>query len=107
MPGFLDVIQFQLDFAIFVVLHLNEVQSVYLMSQNIFAICLKLSLNKKDLDDVTAVPFSSSFSRLPAAKKHTKNGAAVTSLRSFLFCDNFAYIITSVSKNKQTAVMSH
>ena len=29
---------------------------------------LKLSLNKKDLDDVTAVPFPVSFSQLPEAK---------------------------------------
>ena len=39
---------------------------------------LKLSRNKKDLDEFTAAPFSVSFSQLPAAKKkHTKNGAAV------------------------------
>ena len=48
-----------------------------------------LSQNKKDLNDLTAVRFSVSFSQLPAAKKHTKNGAAVLSLRSFLFPDNF------------------
>ena len=30
-----------------------------------------------------------SFSQLPAAKKQNENGAAVTSLRSFLFCDDF------------------
>ena len=29
---------------------------------------LKLSLNKKDLDDVTAAPFPVSFSQLPEAK---------------------------------------
>ena len=29
------------------------------------------------------------LSQLPAAKKHTKNEAAVTSLRSFLFSDDF------------------
>ena len=33
--------------------------------------------------------FRVSFSQLPAAKKHTQNGAAVTSLRSFLFRDDF------------------
>ena len=31
-----------------------------------------------------------SFSQLPAAKKHTKNGAAVTSLSPFLFRDDFS-----------------
>ena len=30
------------------------------------------------------------LSLLPAAKKHTKNGAAVTSLRPFLFRDDFS-----------------
>ena len=40
-----------------------------------------LSRNKKDLNDVTAAPFLMSFSQLPAAKKNTENGAALTSLR--------------------------
>ena len=30
-----------------------------------------------------------SFSQLPAAKKNTENGAAVTSLRLFSFCQDF------------------
>ena len=47
-------------------------------------------LNKKDFNDVTAAPFLVSFSQLPAAKKNTKNRATVTSLRSFLFRDNFS-----------------
>ena len=51
---------------------------------------LKLLQNKKGLNDVTAAPFSESFSQLPAAKTHTKNGTAVTSLRSFLFRDCFS-----------------
>ena len=50
---------------------------------------LKLSRNKKDTNDITAAPFSVSFSQLPAAKKTTKDGAAVTSLRSFQFRDDF------------------
>ena len=50
---------------------------------------LKLSRNKKDLNDVTAAPFSVSFSQLPAAKKHTKKGAVVTSLGFLLFRDDF------------------
>ena len=51
---------------------------------------LKSIQNKKDLSDVTAAPFSVSFSQLPAAKNNTENGAAVTSLRSFLFCKDFS-----------------
>ena len=34
-------------------------------------------------------PFSVFFSQLPAAKNPTKNSAAVTSLRFFLFHDNY------------------
>ena len=49
-----------------------------------------ISLNKKDLNDVTASPFLVPFSQLPAAKKPTENEAAVTSLRSFLFGDDFS-----------------
>ena len=36
---------------------------------------LKLSRNKKYLNDVTAAPFLVSFSQLPAAKKHPKRGS--------------------------------
>ena len=36
---------------------------------------VKLSQNKKDLNDVTAALFSVSFSQLPAAKKHKKRGS--------------------------------
>ena len=50
---------------------------------------VKSSQNKKDLNDVTAAPFFVSSSQLPAAKTQTKNGVSVTSLRSFLFRDNF------------------
>ena len=49
---------------------------------------LKLSRNKKDLNDVTAALFLVSFSQLPAAK-NTGNGTAMMSLRSFLFRDDF------------------
>ena len=49
---------------------------------------LKLSRNKKDLNEVTAAPFLVSFSQLPAAKK-TEKGAAVMSIRSFLLCEDF------------------
>ena len=47
-----------------------------------------MSRNKKDLNDVTAAPFLVAFSQLKAAKNN-KNGTAVTSLRSFLFHDDF------------------
>ena len=57
---------------------------------------LKLSRNKKNLNDVTAAPFLVSFFQLPAAKRNT-DGAAVTSLRSFLFRDKFKNF---VKKNK-------
>jgi hypothetical protein len=36
---------------------------------------LKLSRNKKDLNDVTAAPFSVFLSQLPTAKKHRKRGS--------------------------------
>ena len=50
---------------------------------------VKSSRNKKDLNNVSAALFSMSFSQLPAGKKNTENGAAMTSLRLFLFCDDF------------------
>ena len=50
---------------------------------------LKLSQNKKDPNDVTAALFSVGFFAAGSWEKDTKNGAAVTSLRSFLFRDNF------------------
>ena len=54
---------------------------------NIFhlLILIKLSLNKKDLNDVKAALFLVSFSQLPAAEKPENQAAAVTSLRSFIF----------------------
>ena len=47
---------------------------------NLFALTrkklqLKLSQNKKDLNDVTASPIWVSFSQLPAAKNHQKQGS--------------------------------
>ena len=62
--------------------HWNEIFA------SVTCLFLKLSQNKKDLNDVTATLSSVSFAQLPAAKKDTKNGAAATSLRSFLFLDN-------------------
>ena len=61
------------------------------MSQRIFEkkniiLLLKSSRHKKDLNDVTVAPFLVSFSQLPAAKKLV---SALTSLRFFLFRDDF------------------
>ena len=67
------------------------------MPHHIYQRLLKSSRNKKDLNDVTAAPFSVSFSQLPAAKKTPKNGAAVTSLRSFLFRDEFLWFKLYIS----------
>ena len=46
----------------------------YKVSVNFLQVLLKLSRNKKDLNDVIASPFSVSFSQLPAAKKTPKTG---------------------------------
>ena len=69
----------------------KEITYENLFSKNVLAdrMLLKLSRNKKDLNDVTATPFFVSFSQLPAAKKYTENRAAVMSLRSFLFREDF------------------
>ena len=53
----------------------------------VIQIALKSSQNKKDLNDVTAAPFLFLFFAAGRREKDTKNGAAVTSLRSFLFLD--------------------
>ena len=50
-------------------------------------------------NDVSAAPFSVSFSQLPAAKKHTENSAAVMSLRSFLFCQGFRFLFGGVASS--------
>ena len=54
----------------------------------LFAFLLKLSRNKKDFINVTAAPFSVFFAA-GSWEKDTENRAAVTSLRSFLFHDDF------------------
>ena len=51
-----------------------------------------MSRNKKDLNDITAALFSVGFLLLAAEKTKNKNGEAVTSLRSFLFRDDFTYL---------------
>ena len=48
-----------------------------------------LLLHMNVLNDVIAAPFSVVFLQLAAEKKDTKNGAAVTSLRTFVNSNNF------------------
>jgi hypothetical protein len=48
------------------------------------------------LNDVTATPFSVSFSQLPTVKKNTKNGAAVMSLKTFIRSSAFRSTITTM-----------
>ena len=52
-------------------------------------ICLKSSPNRKDLNNFTASPFSVAFLVAGNWEKDTKNRAAVKSLKSFLFCNDF------------------
>ena len=59
----------------------------------------KSLLPTNDLNDVTAAPFSMSFSQLPAAK----NGAAVMSLRSFIQRRDFS--LKNYGKNMDTKNM--
>ena len=47
----------------------------------------------KILNDVTAPPFSMSFSQLLAVKKDTQNGTAVTSLRQFVGKSAFSMFV--------------
>ena len=54
---------------------------------------LKSSRNKKDLNDITAAPFSVLFFAAGSWEKDPENGAAVTSLKSFLFRDDFKILI--------------
>ena len=56
---------------------------------------LKFSRNKKDLNDVTAAPFWVVFFDAGSWEKDIKTGAAVTSLKSFLFCDNSSSVYAS------------
>ena len=51
---------------------------------------LKSSRNKKDVNDVTVAQFLVGFVAAGSREKDTENGAAVTSLRSFLFHDDFS-----------------
>ena len=58
----------------------------------VIQIALKSSQNKKDLNDVTAAPFLFLFFAAGRREKDTKNGAAVTSLRTFVHCNNFSKV---------------
>ena len=51
---------------------------------------LKLSQNKKDLNDVTAALFLVGFFAAGSWEKERESGAAATSLRSLLFRDDFS-----------------
>ena len=56
-------------------------------------LCLIKALQRTNvLNDITAAPFSVSFSQLPAVKKDTENGAAVTSLRTFVRSNDFRHL---------------
>ena len=54
---------------------------------------LKSSRIKKDPNDVIAAPFSVFFAA-GSWEKDTENGAAVISLRSFLFRDDFSLYLS-------------
>ena len=63
---------------------------------------LKLSQNKKGLNDVTAAPFLVCF--------YTKNGEAVMSFRLFLFRDDFSKEVVlelKLPKNQLTKKCAH
>ena len=57
-----------------------------------------MSRTKKDLNDITAAPFWVFFAA-GSWEKDTENGAAVTSLRSILFRDNFSGLMPNLTKN--------
>ena len=59
---------------------------------------VKLSRNKKGLNDDTAAPFSVGFFAAGSWEKDTKNGATMTSLRPFLFRDNFGTSHLSIDR---------
>ena len=52
--------------------------SIHRFRQNMIKV--KSSQNKKDLNDVTAALFLMSFSQLPTAKKHRKQGSCDVNL---------------------------
>ena len=56
---------------------------------SVFSTYLLKSSRNKDLNDVTAAPFSVGFFAAGSWEKDTENRVAVTSLRSFLFHDDF------------------
>ena len=54
-----------------------SVHGITTLGLNIVLVLLKALLRTNVLNDVTAALFSVSFSQLPAAKKHTKNGDVI------------------------------
>ena len=60
---------------------------------NYCSLAVKSSRNKKNLNDVNA---ETSFFAAGSWEKDTKNGATVTSLMSFLFCDDFSIVLTGL-----------
>ena len=62
-----------------------------------FRIQIKSLPRTNVLNDVTAAPFLVSFLQLAAEKKHTKNGAAVTSLRMFVCSNEFSANLNNVT----------
>ena len=62
---------------------------------HLMLILVKSSWIKKDLNDITAAGFRCHFLSYQLQKRNTKNGAVVTSLRPFLFCDDFSIFLNS------------
>ena len=73
----------------FQVLGPNNSESIQ-TNQNFLKLVVKALLHTNILNNVTAAPFSVSFSQLPAVKKkQKKNGAVVTLLRTFVHSSAF------------------
>ena len=82
----------------------------YLSNKNFLDFFLKALLRTIVPYDVTVSPFLVSFSQLPAVKKDIKNGATVTSLRTFIrsnqpfVCKMSTVVSLLTSKGKQVRV---
>ena len=61
---------------------------------------LKSSRNKKNLNDAKVAGFSWFFFAAGSLENDTENGAAVMSLRFFLFCDDFSKDSKEKTKKK-------
>ena len=73
-------------------------QTIVVLSANYFHILifLKSSRNKKDFNDVSAVPFLVSFSQLPAAKKKHQRGGSCDVIKVLLICDDFNQVTLAI-----------